>query len=116
MQKSTAIFSFDPEKMFIVRLSKLMPLLSPLLVQTLKSLLQLINVLRALMPSRMRNVELFPTLWVLKQIENVVQHRLKFGNTRIDLLQLLLNASTQEEIKVIFRFSLSSPFSSTFFS
>jgi hypothetical protein len=48
----------------------------------------------------MRNVEGSPQLWIFKQIDNVVKQRLNSKNKRIDLLQLMLDASTEQEIKV----------------
>ncbi|CAF2836633.1 unnamed protein product [Rotaria sp. Silwood2] len=99
MKKSLACFARDPEKMFIVRLSNLMPFLIPLLIKIMNSSVTLINFLHALMPSRMHNFEGPPQLWIFKQIENVVKQRLASQNKRIDLLQLMLDASTQQEIK-----------------
>ena len=90
----------DPEKMFLLRLSKLMPFLKPLLIKIMKNILTFINFLKASMPTVMRNVEGSPHVWISKQIHNVVQQRLISQNKRIDLLQLLLDASTEEEIKV----------------
>ncbi|CAF3793429.1 unnamed protein product [Rotaria sp. Silwood1] len=99
MKKSLACFAHDPEKMFIVRLCKLMPFLIPLSIKIMNSSVVIINFLRILMPSMMRNVEGLPQLWIFKQIENVVKQRQTSQNKRIDLLQLMLDASTQEEIK-----------------
>jgi hypothetical protein len=52
------------------------------------------------MPSIMRNVEGSPQLWIFKQIENVVKQRLNSKNKRINLLQLMLDASTEQEIQI----------------
>ncbi len=52
------------------------------------------------MPSIMRNVQNSPELRILKQIENVVKQRLTSNNRRNDFLQLMLNASTEQQIKV----------------
>ncbi|CAF1184641.1 unnamed protein product [Rotaria sordida] len=99
MKKSLACFSRDPEQMFFVRLANLMPFLIPLLIKIMTSSITLINFLHSLMPSMMHNIEGPPQLWIVKQIENVVQQRLTTQNKRIDLLQLMLDASTQQEIK-----------------
>lgn len=100
MKKSSAIFARDFEKMPIVRLSNLLPILDPLLVKILDSFITLINFLRVSFPSLMGHLEDPPQLWIFKQIENVIQHRLASENRRIDLLQLMLDVSTQEDVKV----------------
>jgi hypothetical protein len=105
MKKSLACFAGDPEQMFAVRLSKLIPFLTPLLIKMMISSLKLINYLCALMPSLMRNVEGSPQLWISEQIKNVVKQRLNSENKRIDLLQLMLDASTENEIKVSYYIS-----------
>jgi hypothetical protein len=77
-----------------------MPFLTPLLIKMMISSVKLINFLSAARPSIMRTVEVLPQLWIFKQIENVVKQRLTSENKRTDLLQLMLDASTQQEIKV----------------
>ena len=100
MKKSMVSFARDPEKMFSVRLTKLMPVLIPILIKMMNMSVRFINFVQALMPSILRNIEGPPQLWIFKQIENVVQQRLNSQNKRIDLLQLMLDSSTKEEIKV----------------
>ena len=100
MKKSSAVFARDFEKILIVRLSNLMPILDPLLVKMMDSFVILINFLRVSFPSLLGHLEDPPQLWIFKQIENVIQHRLASENKRIDLLQLMLDVSTQEKIKV----------------
>jgi hypothetical protein len=100
MKKSLAVFSRDPEKMSIVRLSRLIPALNPLLIKLMHSFITSINFLRTSIPSIMGNIEDPPQLWIFKQIHHVIKQRLASENKRIDLLQLLLDASTQEGVKV----------------
>jgi hypothetical protein len=100
MNKSLAIFSRDAEQMFAVRLANLMPFLIPLLIIIMKSSLTLINYLSTLMPSVMKNVQGSPHLWILKQLDNVVKQKVRSENKRTDLLQLMLDASTQQDIQV----------------
>jgi hypothetical protein len=100
MKKSMAIFARDTEQFSIIRLSNLMPFLDPLLIKGLTSIIKFMNILRTSMPFLMSNVEEPPQLWIFKQIEHVIKQRLASENKRIDLLQLMLDASTQEEIKV----------------
>ena len=102
MNRSTAIFARDFEKMPIVRLSNLMPILNPLLIKMLDNFITLIHFLRVSFPSLMGHLQDPPQLWIFKQIENVIKHRLASGDRRIDLLQLMLDVSTQEQIKVCY--------------
>lgn len=99
-KKSMATFARDPEKMLMVRLSNLMSFLNPLLIKFMHTTIALIGFLRTSMPSLMGDVQDHPQVWFFKQIEQVVKERLSSGNRRIDLLQLMLDASTQQEIKV----------------
>ena len=101
MKKSLASFTGDPEKLLLVRLSNLLPFLTPFLLELTNISLKLINFIRTNAPSLMKNVEDPPQLWIFKQIENVVKQRLASDNKRTDLLQLMLDASTQEQIKVL---------------
>jgi hypothetical protein len=101
MKKSLAVFSRDPEKMSIVRLSKLIPSLNPVLIKLMDSFVTLISFLRTLMPLVMKNVEDPPQFWIFKQVDQVIKQRLASENRRIYLLQLMLDASAQEaEVKV----------------
>ncbi len=102
MKNSLAVFARDPEKMLIVRISNLMPFLNPLLIKILDTSITIINFLRTSIPSIMSNIKDPPQLWIFKQIEHVIKQRLASENKRIDLLQLMLDASTEEEIKVSF--------------
>jgi hypothetical protein len=100
MKKSLACFARDPEQMSFVRLTNIMPFFTPILIPIFKASFVVISTLRTWFPSLMKNVEGPPQLWILKQIENVVKERLASGTKRTDLLQLMLNATTQDEIKV----------------
>jgi hypothetical protein len=62
MKKSLACFVRDPEKMFFVRLAKLMPFLTPILIKVAKTSVVIINFLCEWMPSLMRNIEGSPHL------------------------------------------------------
>ncbi|CAF3115951.1 unnamed protein product [Rotaria sp. Silwood2] len=101
MQKSIACFALDADKLLIVKLSNVMPFLVPLLTRLTSGCINLIDKLRGIMPSLMSNVGEIPALWIIKQVENVVKERLKSGKRRMDLLQLMLDAATYDEVKVI---------------
>jgi hypothetical protein len=103
MRRSLAVFSRDYEQTSIVRLSNLIPSLNSLLIKLMDSVITLINFLRVSIPSIMGNIEDPPQLWIFKQIEKVIKQRLtsKLENKRIDLLQLMLDASTQDEVEEV---------------
>jgi hypothetical protein len=100
MKKSTACVNVVIEKLFIVKLSIIVPFLIPLLTGIIKVYFFVIGTLRALVPSLICKVEDLPNVWVMKQVENVVKERLKSGRRRVDLLQLMLDAAKDEEVKV----------------
>jgi hypothetical protein len=98
MTKSAACVEI--EKLSIVKLSTVMPFLIPLLIKIVKARSFFVDTLRALMPSLTRSIEDLPNIWIIKQVENVVKERLISGKKRMDLLQLMLDAATDEEVKV----------------
>ncbi|CAF4781921.1 unnamed protein product [Rotaria sp. Silwood1] len=51
------------------------------------------------MPWLMSNTEDLPTVWIMKQVENVVKERLRSGKKQTDLLQLMLDVATNDEVK-----------------
>ncbi|CAF4672829.1 unnamed protein product [Rotaria socialis] len=40
-----------------------------------------------------------PNVWIMKQVGSVVRERLKSGKKQTDLLQLMLDVATNDEIK-----------------
>jgi hypothetical protein len=40
--------------------------------------------------------------WIIEQVKEVIKQRLTSGKKRMDLLQLMLDAATHDEIKVEF--------------
>ena len=101
MQKSMACFATDAEKIFIVKLTNVMPFIIPLLTRVINLRTTVVNRLRELLPKLMHDVDDMPALWIIKQVENVVKERLTSGKRHVDLLQLMLDAATYDEIKVV---------------
>jgi hypothetical protein len=60
------------------------------------------SLLRKWVPSVMRNVPVSPINWIVDRVGQVVQERLTSGNSRKDLLQLMLDAAKEEDIQVGF--------------
>jgi hypothetical protein len=100
MKKSIALFEIDPTKLPIVKLSNVMPFLNPVLIIIGRSLMAMTAALRKLVPSLMRNLQGLPTTWIIEQVGQVVEERLRSGKRRMDLLQLMLDAAKQDEVKV----------------
>jgi hypothetical protein len=100
MKKSIALFEIDPTKLPIVKLSNVMPFLNPVLIIIGRSLIAITAALRKLVPSLMRNVQGLPTTWIIEQVGQVVEERLRSGKRRMDLLQLMLDAAKQDEVTV----------------
>lgn len=103
MRKSMACFAVDSEKLFMVKLSNLVPRLIPVLTLIAKSHIKLTGILNKMLPSFMNQIEEQPPLWIIKQVETVVKERLASGKRRTDLLQLMLDATMQDEVKVSYQ-------------
>ncbi|CAF1266976.1 unnamed protein product [Rotaria sordida] len=99
MKKSTATVAVQIEDLFIVKLSIVMPFLIPLLTKYVKIHSFLVDTIRTLMPCLISNVEDLPNVWIMKQVGNVVKERLRSGTKQLDLLQLMLDAATDDEVK-----------------
>ncbi|CAF3990003.1 unnamed protein product [Rotaria sordida] len=99
MKKSTATVAVQIEDLFIVKLSIVMPFLIPLLTKYVKIHSFLVDTIRTLMPWLISNVEDLPNVWIMKQVGNVVKERLRSETKQLDLLQLMLDAATDDEVK-----------------
>lgn len=102
MKKSMASVAVQIDKLPIVKLSMVMPFLVPLLTAWVKARAAIVDKLRATIPWLVRNVEELPTLWIAKQVQNVVKERLKSGKKQTDLLQMMMDVATDKAIKVNF--------------
>lgn len=100
MKNSIALFQIDITRLPIVKLSNLCPWLNPFLVFVLRNAIILIDTLRRVMPRLMRRVQISPITWIMEQVREVVKKRLASGTRRMDLLQLMLDAAKQDEVKV----------------
>lgn len=100
MRKSMACFAVDTEKLPITKLSNLMPFLNPLLTQIVMARILIINKLHKMMPSFISNTDSIARFWIIEQLKDVIKQRLTSGKKRMDLLQLMLDAATNDETKV----------------
>ncbi|CAF0908761.1 unnamed protein product [Rotaria sordida] len=104
--KTAYFFAVHPERIFLVKLSYLMPWLTPILTLFVHSIIALFNGLRYLAPSFMNQFEEIPGMWIINQVKQVIEARVikikseaNNKQRRIDLLQLMLDAVTSNEIK-----------------
>ncbi len=95
-----ACFALDTEKLPIVKLSNVMPFLIPLLTRIVKARVLIINTLHKMMPSLIPNSATMARFWIIEQVKEVIKQRLVSGKKRMDLLQLMLDAATHDEVKV----------------
>ena len=100
--KSSQFFADNHEKLFIVKLSYLMPWLIPLLTRLIGLQMAMFHTMRTLVPSLMNRFEELPGFWIINQVKNVINQRVSKTNesSRIDLLQLMLSAAAPHENSV----------------
>lgn len=101
--KSAQFFEDNHEKIFIVRLSYLMPWLIPFLTQLIRLQMAVFFGLKLIMPRFMNRFEELPGFWIINQVEHLINQRINNrieSTNRIDLLQLMLDASTSNQVHV----------------
>ena len=100
LKKSLACFAIDSEKTLLVRLSKLVPNLSSFFAIFIQTFVNLNFKLFHWFPSLMNRSTGFAPVWIVTNVEQVVKKRLSSGEKRQDLLQLMIDAAVDEEVKV----------------
>jgi hypothetical protein len=71
--------AIDTDKLFIVKLSNVMPFFIPLLTRNVKACIFIINTLHKIVPSLTPNVKSMPAFWIIEQVEKVIKQRLESG-------------------------------------
>ncbi|CAF0997330.1 unnamed protein product [Adineta steineri] len=99
MKKSIACFEIDIEKLFIVKLSNVMPFLIPLLSQIFRFSLLMTRIKQKWLSNNASKDDDKPAIWLIGRLEEVLKKRLTSETKRTDLLQLMLDAATEDEIK-----------------
>jgi len=100
MTRSIACVEINHEKLFIVKLSYLMPFLIPIFSPIVKLFIIIVKIFRKYFPSLMKNKEFHPAFWIIDKVEETVKERINSGKRRMDLIQLMLDASTQDQDQV----------------
>jgi hypothetical protein len=103
LQKSAACVKIDAEKLPIVQLSNLVSFLTPLLEYVFVAQLIIIQTLNKLVPTLAGYVEELPPFWIMNRVQEVIDIRTASSSSSVkyvDLLQLMLDASTCGAVKV----------------
>jgi len=79
-----------------------MPWLIPFLTQIIRLQMSIFMGLRSIAPRFMNHFEELPGFWIINQVQHVVNQRIAQTEppNRIDLLQLMLDAATSNQVKV----------------
>lgn len=103
MQKSAAIFTTDPNKMLLFKLSNLMPFIISFLRMCMFAQISISQMLTRIIPSLAKYIPENPAAWIINNVKDVLALRIKSSSSaekRVDLLQLMIDASTTETIQV----------------
>ena len=103
LQKSAAFFKRDVEDVLMFRLSNILPILARPLHDIFFGMGDLHNMLTKFAPNISKRIPQNPALWLINKVQDVVEFRKKSSSNekkRVDLLQLMLDASTEEQVIV----------------
>ncbi len=105
LTKSAALFDMDPNKMILFKLSSLLPSLASSLRVCMFAQMAVSKILTTLIPPLNKYIPEIPGFWLMNRVQEVVDLRTKSSSNsikRVDLLQLMIDASTIEDIQVSF--------------
>jgi hypothetical protein len=105
MRKCKLAVDDNPERLLLTKLGNLMPLFIPILLYVMVGQMLLGALIRAVAPAWfLPQIEGLPALWILNQVETIINARRQANYSgkhhQVDLLQLMLDAATRDEIKV----------------
>jgi len=103
LKKSAETFQLDVDKLSIVKLTNLLPFFVNPFRYLYLSQVAVRRALIKLIPSLSSYIEETPGSWLTNRVREVVKLRNKSSTTeikRVDLLQLMIDASTHDDIKV----------------
>lgn len=105
LKKSAETFELDIDQLSIVKLTSLLPFCANLFRYFYLSQLAVRRVLIRLIPALSTYMEETPGSWLTNRLKEIVKLRTKTLSIaptvkRIDLLQLMIDASTREQVKV----------------
>lgn len=104
LRKCAGTFETDVDQLTIVKLTNLIPCLETPFRYVFLGLLQTRRALIKLFPSLSQYIEETPGSWLTNQVREVVEIRKKssnlMGDKRMDLLQLMMDATTYDQVHV----------------
>ncbi len=104
LKKSAETFALDVDKLSIVKLTNLLPFFINPFRYFYLSQIAVRRALIKIIPALSNYVEETPGSWLTNRVREVVKLRTTSNITpavkRVDLLQLMIDASTQDEVKV----------------
>jgi hypothetical protein len=107
MRKCKLAVDDNPERLFLTKLGNLMPFLIPILLYVMIGQMFLGTLIRKVAPTWFSpQIEGVPALWILNQLGTIIDARKQANNNgkhdQVDLLQLMLDVATRDDIKVSF--------------
>ncbi|CAF4346870.1 unnamed protein product [Rotaria sp. Silwood2] len=104
LRKSAGTFELDIERLSIVKLTDLLPFFVTPFRYFYLGQIAIRRALIRLIPALSNYIEETPGSWLTNRVKEVVNFRNKSLTTssikRVDLLQLMINASTHNDVKV----------------
>jgi hypothetical protein len=105
LQKSAASVEMDANKMILFKLSNLMPFLAGPLRSCMFAQIAISQTLTKMIPLLKKYIPEMPGYSLMNRVQDVVDLRTKSSSNitkRVDLLQSMIDASTNEDIEVSF--------------
>ena len=95
----------NPERLFLTKLGNLMPGLIPILPYFMIAQTRISEFIHATLPTwLLPQLKGVPAIWILNQVETIINARKQANNNGehhyVDLLQLMLDVATTNDIKV----------------
>ena len=103
LQKSAEVFKIDVELLPIFKLSNVMPILARPLHDVMFSMGDVRAVLTKWIPPLSSYLKELPAVWLINRVQEVIDLRRQSPanlGKRVDLLQLMMDASTNEKVIV----------------
>ena len=105
MHKCKLVVDENPERLPLIKLGNLIPHLIPFLLNVMVGQMLLGTIIRAVAPAwLLPQIEGRPALWILNQVETLISARKQANcsgkHHQVDLLQLMLDVATCDDIKV----------------
>ena len=105
LQKSAALFQSNSAQAGLLKLSELIPAFANVLRMCFLAQVSVSEILTKVIPSLKKYIPEMPAYWLMNRVQDVVDLRTKSSSDlikRVDLLQLMIDASTNEPVQVRF--------------